>query len=431
VTRRRFLLTAWPWLSLGYLLTTAPVTVVAALALLLLGMPWIALLDQAAGGVDSRSLGGPVALIVLGAVLIAAFGPLLALPLAQLERSRLRLIDHRLIASGHRPPPSVGLWSWLRTRYTEPATWRALGYVVLLATAAPVLSLVAVTAALLVGVFVASPLVVRAGLGPVALGFTQVTTVGQALPFAFIGLVLLPAIPYVLAIVAGAQGAVARALLHGSDSEELRARLVDVSRSRARLADAFEAERRRIERDLHDGAQRRLVSLTLQLGLARLDVPSDSPAAEAVANAHAQAKQVMAELRELIRGIHPRVLTDRGLPAALRELGDDASVPVTIDASVPGRLPNHVEATAYFVVAEALTNVDKHSGATAASVAAHVQRDTLVVEVSDNGHGGADPQGGTGLVGLADRVAVVDGRMLLSSPAGGPTLLRVELPCTE
>jgi signal transduction histidine kinase len=203
-----------------------------------------------------------------------------------------------------------------------------------------------------------------------------------------------------------------------------------VSRSRARLADAFEAERRRIERDLHDGAQQRLVSLTLQLGLARLDLPPGSPAAETITAAHEQAKQLMAELRELIHGIQPQVLTDLGLPAALGELADQAPIPVAVDAHLAGRLPSQIENTAYFVVAEALTNIAKHSGATSASVTARQHHGVLTVEISDNGHGGANPRSGTGLTGLADRVAVTGGRMLLSSPAGGPTLLRVELPCS-
>jgi signal transduction histidine kinase len=195
--------------------------------------------------------------------------------------------------------------------------------------------------------------------------------------------------------------------------------------------DAFEAERLRIERDLHDGAQQRLVSLTLQLGLARLDVPPDSPAAVTVATAHEQAKQLMVELRELIHGIRPQVLTDRGLPAALRELADQSSIPVTVDGDLPARLPSTVEGTAYFVVAEALTNVAKHSRATGAGVTVRQRTGVLTVEIRDNGHGGADLRRGTGLTGLADRLAVIDGRMWLSSPAGGPTLLRVELPCSQ
>jgi signal transduction histidine kinase len=209
----------------------------------------------------------------------------------------------------------------------------------------------------------------------------------------------------------------------------LRAELVEVARSRARLVDLFEAERRRVERDLHDGAQQRLVGLTLRLGLAKVDLPPDSPAYAEVTAAHDEAKELMTVLRELVRGIHPRVLTDRGLPAALGELADRASVPVSVRADVPDRLPAPVEAIGYFVVAEALTNVAKHSGADTARVSASRQAGKLVLEVADDGVGGADPARGTGLTGLADRAAVVGGRMLLSSPPGGPTVVRVELPC--
>ena len=204
-----------------------------------------------------------------------------------------------------------------------------------------------------------------------------------------------------------------------------------MSRSRARLADAFEAERRRIERDLHDGAQQKLVGLIMKLGLARLDLPAGSPAAEAVAAAHDQAKQLMAELRALIHGIQPQVLADLGLPAALDELTDQSLIPVTVDARLDGRLPGHVENTVYFAAAEALTNIAKHSGATHATVTARLHDGLLILEVTDNGRGGADTGRGTGLTGLADRVAVAGGRMLLSSPPGGPTILRVEAPCPQ
>jgi len=233
-----------------------------------------------------------------------------------------------------------------------------------------------------------------------------------------------------LATLAGGHAAVARALLDGRTGDRSKAALVEVSRSRVRLVDAFEAERRRIERDLHDGAQQRLVSLTLKLGLAQLDLPEGSAAARSVTVAHDEAKQLMAELRELIHGIHPKILTDLGLAVALRDRADQCPIPVSVRTDLPGRLPAHVEATAYFVAAEALTNVVKHSGATAATLTAHQHGDVLTVGVVDNGRGGADPESGTGLVGLCDRVAVGNGRMLLSSPVGGPTVIQVELPCT-
>ena len=139
----------------------------------------------------------------------------------------------------------------------------------------------------------------------------------------------------------------------------------------------------------------------------------------------------MAELRELIHGIQPQVLSDLGLPAALAELADCSPVPVTVDADLDGRLPDQAENTAYFVAVEALANIAKHSGATSATITALRDDSRLVIEISDNGHGGASPARGTGLTGLADRVAVAGGRMLLSSPDGGPTVLRAEIPCSQ
>jgi signal transduction histidine kinase len=426
VARRRFLASGWPWRSLAYLLTTPPLMLAAGPPLALLALPWFVLLDRVAAW-DDPSLAGLVLLLVAGAALLAAAGPLVALPLAAVERWRLRLVDTRPVASAHRPP---GQGAWLRTRYTEAATWRELGYAVLLSTVAPVGYAVALVLVVLIGACLASPFLVSED-APIALGLGQVSTVGEAVPYALAGAALLPAVPYLLALLAGAHSAVARALLSAGPGERLHAELVEVSRSRARLVDAFEAERRRIERDLHDGAQQRLVGLTLQLGLARLDLPPDSPAGQAVAGAHDQAKQLMAELRELIRGIHPQALTDSGLPAALRELADQSAIPVTVHTALSRRPPAPIETAAYFVVAEALANVSKHSGATSASVAATLDGHNLAVEIRDNGRGGADAARGTGLTGLADRVSVVDGRMYLTSPAGGPTLIRVEIPCRQ
>ncbi len=427
VTWRRLLISSWPWRSAGYLVTTLPLALAAFTGL---AIPWLVLVARLAAG--DYQVGVIVVLVLLGAALIAALGPVIAMPLAELERRRLRLVDTRPAASGHRTLPAGGPVAWLRVRYAEPATWREVGYTCLLATVAPVLSIAALLAAPLTVSYIASPFLVlaqRPGGSPVALPFANVATTGQALPYAIAGVLLLPVVPYLLTLLAGGHAAITRTLLLGGPEEQLRAELTEVSRSRARLADAFEAERRRIERDLHDGAQQRLVSLTLQLGLARLDLAPGSPAAETITAAHEQAKQLMAELRELIHGIQPQVLTDLGLPAALGELADQSPIPVAADVHLAARLPSQFENTAYFVVAEALTNIAKHSGATSASVTARQHHGVLTVEISDNGHGGADPRCGTGLTGLADRVAVTGGRMLLSSPAGGPTLLRVELPC--
>jgi signal transduction histidine kinase len=429
VSWRRLLVSSWPWRSAGYLLTTVPLALPAVAALTI---PWLVLVAGLATG--GYRLGGIVALVLLGAALVGVLGPLVATPLAALERARLRMVDTRPVGTTHRPAASTGAMSWLRSRYTAPAAWREVGYACLLATVAPGLSIAVLLTVPLAATFLASPFLVlaqRPGDGPVALGFGQVTTVGQTLPYVAAGVLLLPLVPYLMTLLAGGHATVARALLLAGPAERLRAELVEVSRSRARLADAFEAERRRIQRDLHDGAQQQLVSLTLQLGLVGLDLPPDSPAGKRLAAAHEQAKQLMAQLRELIHGIQPQILTDLGLPDALGELADRSPIPVVVDADLAGRPPSQVENTAYFVVAEALTNIAKHSGATRASVTVRQRRGVLTVEISDNGHGGADPHRGTGLTGLADRAAVIGGRMLLSSPDGGPTLLRVELPCLQ
>ncbi|MFG2002044.1 sensor histidine kinase [Spirillospora sp. NPDC048911] len=422
VRRRRFLIGSWPWRSAAFLLSGGPMALVT-LPLVLLALPWLIALSG--GGLVRTTI-----LVGAGTVLLAGVGPLVAMPVASWERRRLRLVDARPIRSGHRRPATPGTRAWLWTRYTEPATWRELGYALLLATVAPVLACVLALTLLVLTMFLLSPLLVLGSDRPLALGMGKAATFGEALPYAAAAVVVIAVLPYGLALLAGAYAAVARALLQGDSSERLRAELVEVSRSRARLVDAFEAERRRIERDLHDGAQQSLLGLTLQIGLARLDLPQGSAAAENLDAAHRQAKQLMVELRELIHGIHPRVLTDRGLPAALGELADQSPLPVTVEADLPGRFPAHVEATAYFVVAEALTNAAKHSEATRAGVSARQADGLLVIEIQDDGKGGADPAGGTGLTGLADRVAVIDGRMLVSSPPGGPTLLRVELPCS-
>ncbi|OLT20318.1 histidine kinase [Actinomadura sp. CNU-125] len=427
--RRRFLLTSWPWRCAGYLLTTPIPMLAAAVPFGLLVLPWTEALSSP-HGVGARLLLG-----ALGVLLVAGIGPLVALPLAEVERRRLRLVDDRpVLPARARAASATGadLWPWSPVRYREAAVWREMGYAFLLVTVAPVLYGAFLVFVLGVAGLLLSPLLARGAGRPVALGTAEVATPTDAVPYALAGVALLAVLPYLAALLAGAHGTVARALLGRGRDERLRAELVEVSRSRARLVDAFEAERRRIERDLHDGAQQRLLGLTLQLGLARVDLPPDSDAGRSVAEAHAQAKLLMDELRELIRGIHPRVLTDRGLPAALRELADRSPVPVTVRADLPGRLARHEEGTAYFVAAEALANIAKHSRATRARVSVLLRADgVLALEVEDDGRGGADPALGTGLTGLADRVAVVDGRMLLSSPAGGPTVLRVELPCSR
>ena len=226
-----------------------------------------------------------------------------------------------------------------------------------------------------------------------------------------------------------AEGALAKALL-GTSAAQLAKRVDALEGSRARVVDAAEAERRRIERDLHDGAQQRLVSLAMNLGRARARYDDDPAAARVLLDeAHADAKHALVELRDLARGLHPAVLTDRGLDAALSGLAGRSPVPVTLDVAVEPRCNPTIEAIAYFVVSEALANIAKHSGASRADVVARRIGDRLRLTIGDDGVGGAVAHAGSGLAGLADRVGGVDGSLRIDSPVGGPTVLTVELPC--
>jgi signal transduction histidine kinase len=215
----------------------------------------------------------------------------------------------------------------------------------------------------------------------------------------------------------------------GPSTVDLRERVEGLRDASARILAAADDERRRIERDLHDGAQQRLVALNVLLGVVESKLEKDpSAAAPLVARARQEATEAVKELRELARGIHPALLADRGLTAALEALAARAPFPVTITGVPEARLPAAVEATAYFITAEALTNVSKYAQATKASVDLTEDRGRLRVTISDDGVGGADPKLGTGLRGLYDRVSALDGRFMVSSPVGGGTAVIAELP---
>jgi signal transduction histidine kinase len=213
---------------------------------------------------------------------------------------------------------------------------------------------------------------------------------------------------------------------------ELRARVAELQESRANLISFGLAERRRLERDLHDGAQQRLVALSLQVNLARAKIDDDpATAATLLDSAREELAQALDELRELARGIHPAILTDQGLGPALTALAERSPVPVEIGPLPAQRLPSSVEAAAYFVVSEALANVAKYADATHATVRVAREDGHAVVEVVDDGVGGADPSRGTGLRGLAERVAALDGRLEIVSPTGCGTIVRADLPCAS
>ncbi|MEV5146600.1 sensor domain-containing protein [Streptomyces sp. NPDC052727] len=239
--------------------------------------------------------------------------------------------------------------------------------------------------------------------------------------------VLWPVLPYLARGMANLDRAMVRGLL--SPSDELERRIAELESDRGIVVDTAAADLRRIERDLHDGAQARLVNLAMGLGLAKEKLLEDPDAAAAmVEEAHGEVKLALQELRDLARGIHPAVLTDRGLDAALSAVASRCTVPVTVTVDLPARPAPAIEGIAYFTVSELLQNISKHSGARSASVDVRRSEDRLMLQVTDDGRGGARLDEGSGMRGLADRLGAVDGLFAVDSPAGGPTVVTAELP---
>ena len=356
---------------------------------------------------------------------------------AQLERRWVRVTLGVDIPVPYREPaPDARLIRRWRGKLTDPATWRDVSYVLLRLP----LSIVE---------FVATAVVWSIPLGAISLpivigttgsdlvlpslgnGVIQINTALRALPFAVIGLLLLwPAIKLTRRI-GQLQAVIAAGLLRPTKMSELSAKAEHLQASRARGVDAAETERRRIERDLHDGAQQRLVAVAMTLGRAKSKLSGSDNAALAalIDEAHADAKLAVSELRDLARGIYPAVLADRGLDAALSSLAAKSPVAVDVEVNVDPRPPAAVETTAYFIVGESLTNIAKHADAKQIQVKVHRAEDKVVVEVTDDGKGGAELRAGGGLAGLADRAATIDGVITVFSPLGGPTVIRADLPC--
>lgn len=408
---QRFILSSWPWRVWAHLLGGA---LTGLASLLLLAALAVSGLLLSVIGVD----------LVL--MLAATFG----VPAAAVERRRMRLVEPVPVPNPHRSLVGAGRRGRLRTRLRERATWRELGYVVVFAPLQVCVGLALAIGLTFALVLLAAPLIVW-NAGPEDVMIIPGRPVGSplhALPATAAGLLALVLCAYAAGLLAGAQVKTALFVLSPRDEER---QVVELTRSRARLADAFEAERRRIERDLHDGAQAQLVALTMTLGLAELELrESGSPATELVSRARGEARLALTQLRDLVRGIYPQVLTDHGLDAAVAEIALRSPIPVDVDIDLPRRLPDAVETVAYFTVTEALTNAAKHSGATRLTVVGRLKRGTLTLAITDNGRGGAVPSAGAGLQGLADRVAILKGRLVVSSPVGGPTRVGVEVPCS-
>jgi len=398
----RYLGSRWPWGSLAYLLTTVPIglaMLVALTATLVLGV---------------------VTLVVVVGVVVLASVPLLTGLLGVVERSRLRLVLGTA-------PSGMSIRERLRAGRRLPVSWPEVGYAFLVSIVLwPLDTLVVIFAVGVPVVLLLAPWLTTVDRMQV-LGW-DVDPGTEAWLASAIGVATLVAAAYLVGVVAVAQAALARLLLDPREAE-LAAAVVDLRRSRVDLVDAFETERRRIERDLHDGVQQQLVALTMTLGRAELEVP-DGPGLALVHQAHRQAEAALDDLRSTVRGIHPRVLVDLGLAAAVHEIADRSPVPVTVDIHLEDRLPGPVEAAAYFVVSEALTNVARHSGARRADVHAWRQGGTFVLSVVDDGHGGARLDGdGSGLRGLRLRLDALGGSLTVTSPDGGPTQVRMECPC--
>ena len=355
--------------------------------------------------------------------------------LAGLERRIILALTGTAIQSPYRPLPEGGWWQRLQARLADPATWKDLAYL-FLQFPFGLLSFIVTATVLSFGVStLLMPLWYWAIPGDMdwpAFGLFAVDTLPEALLCVPIGaLALLIGIP-ALNAVGRLYGAYAEVLLGSNVDPAITAEMSDLRDARSRIIEAADAERRRIERDLHDGAQQRLVALSLNLRMAEKRAAEGDPeAAGLVRKAGEEAGLALKELRDLARGIHPAILNNRGLAAALDDLAGRAAVPVRVIDAPKQRLPDQVEAAAYFVVSECLANIGKHAQATEAAVAVTASDDRLEVVVSDDGVGGAELGNGSGIQGLEDRVGAIDGTLALHSPPGGGTRVTVSIPLFE
>jgi signal transduction histidine kinase len=405
--------TARTWSCAGHIVVGAPIAWLACVIIVSL-----------TATVASLALTAVLAVPVLVVLFAASSG------FTWLQRARFAGCLGVSIAPADTAAPGL---TWLRRLWAQAqaaSTWRQIGYHAvsgLTATAALILVLwfwaVGAVLATIAVTFWALP-------DRVVLG-AHLHRPGTILGLTLAGLVIFFAAPWVTRSAAELDVRLARALLSPSRSEVLTRRVASLSASREELVDAADAERRRIERDLHDGTQQRLVSIAMNLGLARATMTGDvpEPLRATIEQVHGEAKHALSELRDVVRGMHPAVLDELGLDAALSGIAARCAVPVRLTVDLPRRLPRAVETVAYFLVSEALANVAKHAGASRVDISVAALPRLLRVVVSDDGCGGADPAGGTGLRGLGQRIRAVDGTLTLSSPAGGPTTLLAELPC--
>ncbi|MFF1472507.1 sensor domain-containing protein [Streptomyces mirabilis] len=368
----RFALGRQTWKEIAHLLANLPVSI--------FGFVYVVTLVSTGAGLAVTAIGLP----------LLAGGLRGTRLLGRLERARARkLLGVRIEEPSPMPVRGTGFLPWLWSSLRDPVAWRTVLYD-----------------------FIRLP--------------WGIVTFTVTLTSLFL---LWPVLPFLARGLTNVDRAMVRGLL--SPSDELERRIAELESDRGVVVDTAAADLRRIERDLHDGAQARLVNLAMGLGLAKekiLEGQADETVAAMVDEAHGEVKLALQELRDLARGIHPAVLTDRGLDAALSSIASRCTVSVKVTADLPTRPAAAIEGIAYFTVSELLQNVSKHSGARSASVDVWRTDERLLIQVQDDGRGGAALDGGTGMAGLADRLGAVDGLFVIDSPPGGPTTITAELP---
>ncbi|MET8042158.1 sensor histidine kinase [Micromonospora sp. NPDC005215] len=349
--------------------------------------------------------------------------------LADVERRRAGWVLGTAIAAPYLPTEGATVRQRASAVATQPATWRDLAWLVALFP----LGLAGGVAAIVVTVVdlatVVAPAWAWAVPNPRA-PFPMdplMTTVPGRFGLTIIGVLLLPVTAWFLRTAGLAQARTARVLLAPGTHRYLVEETTRLAQSRRRVVDAQAAELRRIERDLHDGAQARIVAAGMSMALAARKLPTGAAAASDVDLARRQLDDALTELRRLVRGIHPPILTDRGLHAAVAALAGDSPLAVEVRGDPDDRYPPAVESAAYFVIAEGLANAGKHADARTCVVTLARTAGTVTVTLVDDGQGGADPSG-SGLDGLRRRVEALDGQLTITSPPGGPTVLSAELP---
>lgn len=401
-----------PWLALIFMITS-----------FVLGVFWlVALVAVIATGLSTvPTLLGIVILV------LAPFGWIYG---AKFERARVRsLLDVNIADPYVQIPKGASRTDTVKARVSDRYTWQDLLYLFLLFPIG-VAEFVIATVLLATGPFFLSAPIWYALGGEVDVNGSEVNTWLLVALLSVIGLLVMGAMPYAFVGVGRAHGWLARRLLGKDREAELEARVGELTVSRSLALDSAVVDLRRIERDLHDGAQQRLVKLSMDLGLAREMMESNPEEAKVlIEEAHEESKRAMQEIRDLARGIHPAVLTDRGLRPAVSALAARSPVPVELNITLDERIPERVETAAYFIIAEALTNIARHSQATAATVTIRRFGDLLFIDIEDDGVGGAHSNRGSGLAGIRDRATALEGRAVIESPPERGTLVHVELPC--